>query len=151
MWLSFSHHKCTFASMSLGDYVVVLSAWNQNVWFCCLEPLAHWLSSFSVLADAMQRIPMLAKPELTLTLWRILGPLIFYHVVASRCQGPKSFGLNGGQMHRLSGLSLILNPRNQRFFSLSYQSCLLPIVTGALPFPFIGHSKNLTIVRPIKL
>lgn len=64
LWLSFSHLECAFASMSLGDYGSVLSAWNQNVCFCCLELLARQFSSFPVLVDVIQRISMLAETEL---------------------------------------------------------------------------------------
>lgn len=39
---------------------------DQNVCFCCLELLAHYFSSFPGLVDVIQRISMLAEPELAL-------------------------------------------------------------------------------------
>ena len=147
LWLLCSHHEQSFASLRLGDHGALVSASCQNVCLCCLEPLAHQLSSFPMLADVMQRIPTSPGTELTLICEEISCPLILYYVVASQRQEPKSFGLNGSQMHRRSGLSWILNPQNQRFSSLSHRSCLLPykiglLLSGALSFPFISQSKN---------
>ena len=67
LWLLCSHHEHSFASLRLGDHGAVVSASCQNVCFCCLEPLAHQLSSFPMLADVMQGIPTLPEPELTLS------------------------------------------------------------------------------------
>lgn len=87
LWLLCSHHEHSFASLRPGDHGAVVSASCQSVCFCCLEPLAHQLSSFPMLADVMQRVLTLLEPQLTLSceeisvLWSFT--MLLFHNVKS--------------------------------------------------------------------
>ena len=87
LWLLCFHHEHSFASPRPGDHGVVVSASCQSVCFCCLEPLAHQLSTFPMLADVMQRMLTLLEPELTLSceeisvLWSFT--MLLFHNVKS--------------------------------------------------------------------
>lgn len=153
LWLSFSHYECTFASLALD---VMILSFLLRIRMSVFATLNQWLTNLA----ASPCLWMLYtetwagtdRPNSYLQEFSILWSftvLLFYNVKSLKALAwmvAKHIDIQDWVW------SLIHKIKDS---PLSHRSCLLPYKIGLLlslelSFPFISHSKSLTMSVPIK-